>query len=225
MEFALAIVLTGVLLAAVVSFVVMGLDQRRRRNRAAGRAHASGFLFAPEDPFDVPRRYRGFALMEVGHSPRAYNVTYGRMGGLPLRAFDFRYEVGHGTRRLARQYAVVVVETVQRLTPMLMWNRHDVEVAPLAVRRCVVSSGLWRCDCPEGAAELATSDTDAFASAGGSIQTLDGAVMLCCPEGRRRSGRSAAMEAAMPVLRALCRGHDTTTAGRGRVGVEKADES
>lgn len=200
MEFIFAIVLTCVLLAAVVSVIVMGTCQRRRRRRLSQEAHGSGLRFAAEDPFDVPLRYRHFALMEAGHSPRAHNVTYGRLHGLPVRAFDFRYELGHGTRRLTRHYAVVVVETAGRLPAVLLWNRRDLEAAPLAVRTCRQCVGPWVCDDPSPPVGKLASAAAEFGKTGGSIQTRGGTMMLCSPEGRGRRGYAEGIDAVLSLM-------------------------
>lgn len=221
MEFLFSIVLSGVLLAAVVSVVVMGIRQRRRCQRLSQQAHGSGLRFAAEDPFDVPLRYRHFALIDAGHSPRAHNVTYGRLHGLPVRAFDFRYEVGHGTRRLTRHYAVVVVETEQSLPAVLLWNREDLEAAPLTVRHCRHCLGPWVCDCiTEPIAKLAAG-VSSFGEAGGSIQTRNGTVLLCGPEGRGQRRYTAGLEAVTEVMRVLSEQGQTQATGN----VEKPSQA
>ncbi|MFP3937207.1 MAG: hypothetical protein ACLFVW_02615 [Phycisphaerae bacterium] len=213
METIFAIVLSGVLFAAVVSVVVMGIRQRRRRLRLSQQAHGSGMRFAAEDPFDVPLRYRHFALIDAGHSPRAHNVTYGRLHGLPVRAFDFRYEVGHGTRRLTRHYAVVVVETGRSLPPVLLWNREDLEAAPLAVRHCRRCLGPWVCgDVTEPARKLAAAAAS-YGEAGGSVQTRNQALLLCGPEGRRQRRYTAGLEAVSDVVRVLIERGQTQAVG------------
>jgi hypothetical protein len=223
-ELLFGIVLTGVLLAAVVSFVVMGLRQRRRRRRLARDAHAAGLRFAAEDPFDVPRRYRRFALVEAGHGPQAHNVTYGRVHGLPIRAFDFRYEVGHGTRRLTRHYGVVVAETGLRLPSTLLWNRQDLEAAPLVARRCRRPLGPWTCAGQDELVAKLASAAAGFGEKGGSIQTEEGTVMLCAPAARRQRGYARGIEDMVRVLRALRDPEDTPPPADGD-GVENAPDA
>jgi hypothetical protein len=147
----LAILLLAVPVAAATAFVVGGARQVRRRNRLARAAHEAGLLFSVEDPFGVPRRYADFAVISAGHGARATHVTYGRLGGLPIRAFDFRYEIGHGTRRHTRHYGVVVVEVEVPLPPFLLWSNRDGDLAPLAVRQAESESDGWSCR-GEGAA-------------------------------------------------------------------------
>ncbi|MGA2265235.1 MAG: hypothetical protein ABSH10_02255 [Phycisphaerae bacterium] len=145
MQGLLAILLLAVPVAAAIAFVVGGARQVRRRNRLARAAHEADLMFSVEDPFGVPRRYADFALISAGHGARATHVTYGRLGGLPIRAFDFRYEIGHGTRRHTRHYGVVVVEVESPLSPFLLWSRRDGEWAPLAVQQADSVSDGWSC--------------------------------------------------------------------------------
>jgi hypothetical protein len=144
LQTAIVLLLVVVLAAAVLTFAIMGFVQYRRLERLAGQAHQAGMRFASEDPFDAPRRYAGFALIRSGHSQRANNVAYGRIDGLPVRAFDFRYEVGHGTRRLIRHYGVVVVETETDALPTLLWNERDTGGKPLAATLADGRIGSWR---------------------------------------------------------------------------------
>jgi hypothetical protein len=117
--------LIAVLVAAVISFVVMGLAKVRRSRSLARAAHQRGNRFFRDDPFDVPRRYAKFALISSGHSPCAHNVTDGRLGGRSARAFDFRCELGHGTRRITRHYSVLVVGAAECPHRLLMWSDAD----------------------------------------------------------------------------------------------------
>jgi hypothetical protein len=143
----MAQILTGILVllmvAAIGSFVFMGLGQRRRRRALARQAHQWGMMFAAEDPFDIPRRYAGFGLIRSGHSPRAYNVIYGRREGVAVRLFDFRYEIGHGTHRLTRHYVVVVAETPVAFPNVVLWHEADAEGAPLETRQVDGHVGPW----------------------------------------------------------------------------------
>ena len=131
LQIVFTLLLVAVLVAAVASFIIMGLMQIRRTRALAREAHELGLRFSPGDPFDIPRRYAHFALIGSGHGPRASNVTHGRLSGRPVRAFDFRYEAGHGTQRVARHYNVIVLETDGDLPELWMWNDNDAESAPL----------------------------------------------------------------------------------------------
>jgi hypothetical protein len=99
--------------------------------------------FSREDPFDIPQRYRDFVLISCGHSPRAFNVMYGQVESWTLRSFDFRYEVGHGTRRMSRLYSVVAIDTQLKLPDVMMWNDGDSDNAPLEIRQVDGHIGRW----------------------------------------------------------------------------------
>ena len=90
MQVAFIALLIGILIAAVVSFAVMAGMRARRTHTTARISNGLQMRFSPEDPFDVPRRYPDFVLIANGHSPQASNVTYGRLEGHRVRAFDFR---------------------------------------------------------------------------------------------------------------------------------------
>ena len=182
------LVLVGVLAASVISVGIMALMQIARTRRLAGEADAIGMRFAPEDPFDAPRRYADFALVNNGHSPRASNVMYGRLGGRAVRAFDFRYEIGHGTRRVTRHYDVVVIETDSELPASLMWHQDDREFAPLAVRSGA-QADIWSISGDLAFIEKARPPLDALAAAGAvSMQSCGTVLMLFAPELSRKEG-------------------------------------
>jgi hypothetical protein len=164
----------------------MGFLQRRRSVVLARNAHRMALHFAAGDLFDVPRRYGGFALLAAGHSPKADNVTYGRLNGLPVRAFDLHYEVGHGTRRIMRSYGVVVVETESDLPPLLMWNDNDLAAAPLAARRARDRFLSWSCNGRLDLAEKLAECCRDVADEGVSLQIRDKTVLLCFPLRKRR---------------------------------------
>jgi len=187
LQLAFVAILILVLVAAVVSFVVMGLLQVRRSNVLAREAHEMQMRFDRDDPFDMPQRYGQFALMACGHSCAAHNVTHGRLAGQPVRAFDFRYEVGHGTRRMTRHYRVVVLETGLPLPPVLMWNHHDLEAPPLAAEAAGAVLDEWLCQGDEVFAAGLARAAGSFRSARPSLQVRDGVLMMMFPQqGRDR---------------------------------------
>ena len=186
MQDTFTLLLIGVLIASVVSFVVMGLRQLRRTNSLARKAHEMDMHFSPSDLFDVPRRYGGFALISSGHGPRAYNVTHGRVRGVPVRAFDFRYEVGHATRRTTRHYAVIVVQTHMVLGELVMWHIDDAQAAPLSSSIAARRVGKWMC-C--GDMELAYTLAEASGPLGdqfASAEVRNDTIMFCIPIVKRR---------------------------------------
>lgn len=172
------IILVVALLAAMVSFVVMGIFHEKRTRMISADAFGRSFRFSREDPFDIPQRYRDFALISCGHSPRAFNVSYGQVDSWTLRSFDFRYEVGHGTRRMSRLYNVTVVDTQLELPDVMMWNDSDGDNAPLEIRQVDGHVGGWSFT---GDAQLADWLCD-FAQKEGcrnlSLQTVNNSLLL-----------------------------------------------
>lgn len=201
MQIVFLVLLILVLVAAVLAFAIMGALQSRRRAALARTTHEMGLRFAAEDPFDVPGRYGRFALIGAGHSPRAHNVSYGRVGGVRLRAFDFRYEVGHGTRRLTRRYRIVVFEIDRPMPPVLMWHERDLEAAPMPARADTHPLGPWRCRGDRAFAATLARACEAFADDAPSLQADDGMLLLALPEPRRRRARAWSLDRAEAVVR------------------------
>ena len=184
MQIVLLMVLVLVLGAAVLSLCGLGLFQHFRTASLARRAHESGLHFSAEDAFDVPRRCAAFALCSAGHSPQAANVTYGRIGGLPVRAFDFRYEAGHGTRRSTRYYCVVLLE-VPAPRPVLLWNHLDAAGAPPAARMPDGACRPWSYRGDAEAAMRLAEGCESLAGSGASIEARLEGVLFCFPVRRR----------------------------------------
>lgn len=203
MQPAFVMALIAVLIAAVVSFVVMGLVQRRRARVLSRSAHKMGLRFSGDDPFDVPRRYADFVLISCGHSAQAHNVTYGRLAGLPLRAFDFRFEVGHGTRRMTRKYGVIVIETGKESPPALMWNTRDSQCVPLEALRCQARVGCWVCRGEEALVRELGSAADPLAEDALSMQTRGSVLMMWMPAARAGRDYAARLGAAGAIAKAL----------------------
>ncbi len=179
-------ILTLALLATAVSFIVMGIRQSLHTRRLARQAEEKRLLFSFDDPFDIPERYRHFALLSCGHSPRATNVTHGRWDSLPLRAFEFRYEIGHGTRRTTCRYTAVIVDLQVKPGDLILWNHSDAEQAPLETR--LMHGEVGCCWSYSGAANLADYLAQAageLATAGLSVQVQGSDILFCLPVARQ----------------------------------------
>ena len=184
LQYAFVVLLIGVLAVAVGSFVVMGLGKLRRTRRLARAAHEHGMRFFPDDPYDVARRYADFAAISGGHSPRAHNVTDGRLSGRPVRAFDFRCELGHGTRRTTRRYGVVAADAQNESSDLLMWHDGDAELAPLAA---LDSGGHVACWSYRGPAALASRVARAAAGLAGACASIEvrGSMVMIAAAGKQ----------------------------------------
>lgn len=187
MHTVLIVLLIGTLVASAASFVVMGVLQHLRASALARKAHEMGMRFSPEDPFDLPCALAEFALVSSGHSPRVDNVIYGRLDGRVVRAFDFRYEVGHGIQRLTRHYSVIAVESPQEVDSMLMWHEDDLQAAPVSLQLANRRLGQWLY---EGSRPVAMALGEVCAGLGRpvSMETRGKAAMLFAPvTGSRRA--------------------------------------
>ncbi len=197
------LVLFGVLATSVVWFCVLGAVQKCRTARFAREAHRLEMRFSAADPFDVPRRYAGFALTSRGHGPAAHNVTHGRVAGRPLRAYEFRYEIGHGPRRTARHYHVVVIESAERVPEVLMWNDADAAFAPLSLSDSPKRLACWTYRGDDAAASAVGYACDALADRGVSMESRGRALMLCEPAGRKRRQYGELVDTAAATMDAL----------------------
>jgi hypothetical protein len=203
-QIAFLVILVVALLAAVVSFLTMGVRDAAR-SRAMGRQCARrGLRFDRDDPYDIPLRYGDFALLAGGHSPRATNVAHGQTPYGALRAFDFRYEVGHGARRATRCYSVVVVDSPQPRPRALLWNGDDLEQGPLALAHPDGQTGRW---VHQGGGELAGRIAQAACpldEQGLSVQTRGTRMMLFWPtRGRRTKQYTAWLDSIEQLLAVL----------------------
>lgn len=182
MQIAFVVILMMTLLAASISFTVMGLRHWAHTKSLARHAHKRGILFSREDPFDIPIRFGEFAIISCGHSPRAYNVMHGQLGRWGVRAFTFRYEVGHGTRRTARHYGIVVVEMNCELSDVLMWNTSVDDQVPLEVRNSNGQVLCWSFVGSKKMADVVSSSALGLGEKGLSIQIRENYLMLAMPD-------------------------------------------
>ncbi len=169
------------LLATVAYIVVMGIRQWLRARTLSRLAGELQLRFTREDPFDLAESLRDFALMNSGHSCRASHVSHGRLGEMPVRAFNLRYEVGHGTRRLTRHYSVIVADLQRDLPPVLMWNQHDAENMPADIHQVDRQVGCWACTGSGILADTVKDGVTALAEEGLSVEVRGRAAMLALP--------------------------------------------
>ena len=177
MRYLILAILAGGLGAVMIGLLVVGVREHLRRQAYARAAHAAGLLFAAADPFDVTSRYAGFVLCQAGHSFRAENVMHGRQAGWLLRAFDYRFEIGHGPGRQTRRYSVIAAETPLALSPALLWHEQD-PLLPLAARLAQRRVGPWRI--VEGQGERLIEALAALADEPLHVYARPGCLVLAC---------------------------------------------
>jgi len=171
--------LMAVVLAGVAAMVVTSLRQHGRRMRLGQLASQHGLRFSVDDPFDVPRRYADFALVASGHSTAASNVIFGHVEGMPVREFDFQYEVGHGTRRLTRRYGVILLEMPSDPGSLLMW--HEEDSPPVSAGQARQQFGPWIFCGPRTLVEaVAGIGQDLFAK-GGCVEVRRSVMLIAVP--------------------------------------------
>lgn len=223
MQALFVLLLIAVLAVSVLVFLAMGLSQRRRKRQLARQAHRAGMRFYSDDPFDLPRRYAGFAVMSAGHSHQASNITQGRLDIMPIRAFDLRYEVGHGTRRTTRHYTVVAADVPEAAPSAIAWHMDDLAAAPLLVAATGHRRGSWRCIGDLESLEILTAACAGLASNPVSIQCSGKSLLICIPvdrdRNRSREDLDAILESVAKCGEALCR--PTTLTARNGEGIEK----
>ena len=138
------LLMTLLVTAGLAMLAVASWRRGRRRARLAKLAADLGFRYSREDPFEIPRRYAEFVLVAAGHSPVVTNMISGHVEGMAVRAFDFQYEVGHGARRMARQYGAILLETGSPLPRLLMW--HNGDSSPVSARQAAHARGPFSVD-------------------------------------------------------------------------------
>ena len=199
----LALLLLAGFLAAVVWFAVLGIRQARRAKALARCANEMGMLFSMEDCFSLPRRYADFLLMSGGHSGRACHVAHGRGGGFPVKVFDFHYELGHGTKRLAERRRIVSLETNRLLPQLLMWDPRQVVLAPLTIQVSDGRVGEWLF---RGRADLASAVTEVWADTpmeGACLESRGTTLLLSAPSVPAKADDGRLLALAGRVLAAL----------------------
>ena len=195
--------LMAVLVAALAFFAVTHVRQAMRTRLLSRLSSQLNLRFSADDPFDVPRRYADFTLIGSGHSPQASNVMHGRLEQLPVQAFDYRYEIGHGTRRATRHYQVVAIEIERKLPALVMWSDEDPESVPLAAQLRDGHIAAWSY---RGNGELARAVKDACGSVfGGSVSLEVGGqtFMVFRPVKRRQNNLAARLREVAEAVRAV----------------------
>lgn len=206
MQIALMAILFFLLASAVMSFFVMGWRRVSRARVLSRHCNERTLHFFRDDPFDIPHRYREFALLANGHSPRATNVSHGNVGQHAVRAFDYQYEVGHGTRRLSLAYGVILVETRLESQDVLMWNDADIDHAPLTLRPADGHLGYWTYHGEESIARSLADGAEEFGTEGVSMELHDGILLLAMPARQGRWDYTTWIHRAMVVPVSLAEG-------------------
>jgi hypothetical protein len=130
---ALQIVLMAFLVLAAGLLTALGLGQRRHRGQLARLAEQLGLRLSARDFMNLPARYARCLLMQAGHNGYAQNVVFGRLKNNFLRAFDYRFEVGHGPHRQSCRLTVVAAETQRQRPAAAVWREIPAAAALLCM--------------------------------------------------------------------------------------------
>ncbi len=209
------LLLVAVLTVSVAAFCVMGVRQRRRRRVLKEAAAEMKLAFSAADMDDLPLRYSDLTLIGSGHSRRADNIASGRVGHWRVRVFDFRYEVGHGVRRLTRYYSAAIAELAGPLESVLMWHRRDMANAPLQARDADGTAGNWVYLGSEATAHKLAHACAPLAELAVSMQVQRDVLLLCCPA--RQPHAYTRLMASLAGVLAILTGH-TAIGAKGAKG-------
>ena len=219
------VILSVILLAAMIFFAAMGTSRSKRSRWLSRKASEVGLRFSPEDIFNAPRRYSQFAPVRAGHSAQANNLLYGHKDGVSLRAFDFRYEIGHGTKRLTKNYHLIVVETGVEIPSVILWNDLDIAGAPLDVHGTEEHVDGWICLGFRPLADILSRRCLALAQDGLSMQTCGSLLMFCLPNHRRHGNYAGYLEAAVSAAKDIAAWGaappNPAESGKGKIGDQK----
>ncbi len=144
MDIVMMAILTLALVLAIGGYIVMGIRRHVSMNDLKRHAARRGVQFSHEDPISILQQQGQFSLLSSGHSPQVCDVMHGRIAQQVLSAFDFRYEVGHGTRRMTRRYHVALLHLPHTCDDLLLWSQGDDSGCPLAVLGKGKTFGAWR---------------------------------------------------------------------------------
>jgi hypothetical protein len=119
-----------------------------------------------------------------------------------VRAFDFHYEMGHGTRRATRHYSVVVAELGGGLPDALLWHVADDAPPPgVADARDSIGRWVWRGD-EALAADLGRA-CRGLAGRPVSVQAHGGRLMFALPVRKARRDYALRLSDAGDALAAI----------------------
>ena len=181
MQIAMMAVLAVSFFAVVIACSILGVRLFYRSRKLSLLSTKMGLKFSREDLDNLSLKYHEFALFALGHSPRASNIMNGLIDARNVCAFDLRYEIGHGTRRVCRYYQVLVVELSGDYSDLVMWNDQDIGVVPLVIRKIDGRVGCWTYAGNEQYAMVIMDIAADLADTGMCLQVKDNRLLMCIP--------------------------------------------
>ena len=120
-----------------------------------------------------------------------------------MRAFDYRFEAGHGPRRLVRRYSVIVSDTDLDAPATLLWHEQDADHVPLAVQNPLGKLQPWLVVSGKSFAAALAGAFAEFAGEPVDLQADRRAVLLCSARRWRAADFAARIEQAAAGLTRL----------------------
>jgi hypothetical protein len=107
------------LVGAIVLFIILAVQAKKRREALAAVAAQLGFNFSANASPDVFHQYEGMGLVPFGQgrSQRASNLLFGQRNGLFWEFFDYQYTTGSGKNRTTHHYAVAAAKAPLAFPP------------------------------------------------------------------------------------------------------------
>ncbi|MEW6355132.1 MAG: hypothetical protein AB1696_02305 [Planctomycetota bacterium] len=98
---------------AIIVLIGVGciLYEKKRRERLNEIAAQMGLEFYPKDVFNIPVSYAAFQRLNTGRSRQAKNVMHGKLGGVALKIFDYKYTTGGGKSSTTHSLSIVLADT------------------------------------------------------------------------------------------------------------------
>jgi hypothetical protein len=97
--------------AMVVVIIFAVRSYRRQREALVQLARQWGCEFYPNDPWNLPERYKNdFEFFKTGHDRRASCIISGTKDGLRLKVFDYKYSSGSGDSESTYYRTVAMLE-------------------------------------------------------------------------------------------------------------------
>lgn len=130
-----AMLLVGAAFVAIVVLIILG--SRKQEEAYIRQAAQWGFRYYSADPWNLPKRYEHtFDLFGQGSGRTASRILAGRMDGIDLLTFEYRYTTGSGDSETTYHYGVAIFELPIRaphlalrdesfLDKMAAWVGHD----------------------------------------------------------------------------------------------------
>jgi hypothetical protein len=108
MDTLLVFLFFGLLVAGLIALAIYLNHLRDEMWRELAERH--GFRYHDGDPLDIRERQHGFALFELGHSPKVLRTLEGTWQGVSVVVFDYRYKTGSGKNQSTHHLTAIMAD-------------------------------------------------------------------------------------------------------------------